>query len=500
MPRAPFSFSSLRGVVAYFVLLFLLVQGCGGPAEQPAEPARVALPGDPITLDPHLQDDAITNSLLFNVYEGLTAFDADMSLEPALARRWENLDDHTWRFRLRPGVLFHDGRPLEAADVVASLERARDHERSLTAGYLVSVEEVRAVDPLTVELKTREPTAILVNKLAFVAIVPRDAPEEITEPVGTGPYRLSAAGESYRLEAWGEWWGDGVEVERVELVPVAAREDRRQALVEGEVDLAINLRPAPDLPKPNEYRQLERERLSVAYLSLRSDRPPFDDHRVRLALHLALDRRALVREMFNGQAEPAGQLVNRHVFGHVPELEAPHPDPVRARELLEEAGQVGLELELAYLSSLPIEPLKRQLEAVGLRVREASLAWAELLPRLEAGEFDLYVGGLLSPTGDASDLLDSDLHSPDPERGYGGGNFYGYSNPELDILIEESSTLLDPRKRLEHLQRCLRLVSHDLPLIPLVVPFQVDGIRGDLRWRQRLDGLFRAADLGRGGD
>ena len=484
------------GVLGICVLGVL--QGCGEPVVEAPKPVRVALPGDPITLDPHLQNDAITNSLLFNVYEGLVAFDADMTLEPALAQRWENLDDHTWRFRLRPDVVFHDGRALDSADVVASLERARDHERSLTASYLVSLQDVRAVDALTVELTTREPTAILVNKLAFIAILPRNAPAEIVEPVGTGPYRLLTSEELYRLEAWADWWGGRVGVEQVELVPIAANEDRRQALIDGTADLAINLRPAPGLPEPEGYRRLVRERLSMAYLSLRSDRPPFEDRRVRLALHLALDRQALVEEMFNGLAEPTGQLVNRHVFGHAPELQAPTPDPERARALLEEAGQVGLELELAYLTSLPMEPLIRELEAVGLRIREAPMAWAELMPRLKSGEFDLYLGGLLSPTGDASDLLDSDLHSPDPERGYGSGNFYGYTNLELDRLIEESSALLDPRERLEHLQRCLRLVSHDLPLIPLVVPFQVDGIRGDLEWRQRLDGLFRAVDLERG--
>src|SRR4051794_5240375 len=178
-----------RGSLPACVLLALCAAACHS---RPAAPLRILISSAPLSLDPHLQDEANTFAVLGNVYEGLTAFDGDMRLHPALAERWESPDDLTWRFHLRSGIHFHDGRPLEAADVVASLERARHHPRSQVAGYLVAVSGVKAVDAQTVDVVTTRPYALLLNKLAFVYIVPRDAPPDIQDVVGTGPYRVAS--------------------------------------------------------------------------------------------------------------------------------------------------------------------------------------------------------------------------------------------------------------------------------------------------------------------
>src|SRR5690606_8388106 len=97
-----------------------------------------------------------------------------------------------WTFELRPGATFHDGRPVTVDDIVASLERAKNHPGSRVSGYLVAVDSVRAVDAEHVEIRTIRPYPILLNKLSFVAIVPADAPERIERPIGSGPYRLQA--------------------------------------------------------------------------------------------------------------------------------------------------------------------------------------------------------------------------------------------------------------------------------------------------------------------
>lgn len=134
---------------AGIALLAVLPFACARRASTPAPPLRIAMPSAPTSLDPHLQDEVNTFSVLGNIYEGLTEFDADMQVQPALAVRWENPDDLTWRFHLRRGVRFHDGRPLTAADVVFSLNRARSHPQSRVASYLVAVRDVQALDSST---------------------------------------------------------------------------------------------------------------------------------------------------------------------------------------------------------------------------------------------------------------------------------------------------------------------------------------------------------------
>ena len=160
-------------------------------------------------MDPHLHNESLTSAVLANVYDGLTELDHDFGVRAALAAGWSNPDEKTWVFRIRPAVAFHDGRPLTAGDVVFSLERARHHPESGLASYLVEVESVREIDPLTVEVRTRRPFAPLLAKLTPVYIVPRGAPSRIEDPVGTGPYRLvQSGGEFVRMvPAERDWRG-----------------------------------------------------------------------------------------------------------------------------------------------------------------------------------------------------------------------------------------------------------------------------------------------------
>ena len=171
------------------LLLSLVALSCRGRA--PKDEIVLAQVTSVVSLDPHLHDEEATHSTLSHFYSSLVNFGPELDVVPELAVSWDNPSDTLWRFHLRSGVVFHDGRPLEAADVVASLRRALDMKESQVRYYLEAVEDVRATDGATVEISTRHPSAALLNKLVFVAIVPRDTPRTpITSPAGTGPYRF----------------------------------------------------------------------------------------------------------------------------------------------------------------------------------------------------------------------------------------------------------------------------------------------------------------------
>jgi peptide/nickel transport system substrate-binding protein len=478
----------------------LVLCACGSePSPEVVErPLHVALHGEPSKLDPHLQDELHARSLLANIYEALVAFDAQLRLRPALATRWTNPDDLTWVFELREGARFHDGRPVEAADVVASLARAREHPSSRTSGYLVSVAQVRALDDRRVELRTARPYPILLNKLSFVAIVPRDAPELISRPIGSGPYRLVGlgAGGRYRLELAEPATAPGFPI--AADVSVVLDENRRLSLVgEGDLDLARVPGSFATRHDPG-IRVSTIASLSVTYLQLPLNRGPFADLRVRRAVDLAVDRARLVDELEGGAAEPAGQLVGPQVFGYVPEIEPRPRDVVEARRLLDEAGYPnGFDFVLEVREGREVGSLIEQLAEVGLRAELKVSRWPELYPRLARGEVEVYLGAWSCSSGDASDLFDHKLHTQDLERGYGSSNFNDYSNAVLDRLIETSSEVFAMTERRRILEQAMRLAIDDLPLVPLLIPYDSWAMRPEIQWRPRLGGVVLVSEIRR---
>lgn len=502
-------------LLALFLLPFLAA--CGGSPEAPPPPSdvggveepattsesaslRIAMSREISTLDPHLHDEASSYSLLGNVYEGLVGLDADMQVVPALAESWENVDDVTWRFTLREGVTFHDGSPLEAEDVRASMNRATNHPRSKVSGYLVSVKSVAAVDPRTIELVTHGPSPVLLRKLVSVQVVARDAPDEITEPVGTGPYRFVAysRGSHVDLASHADHWREAPAFPTVRFSFVTDARARVEKLLAGDVDVVQEV-GVQDLPKvmfANGQEVKTRAGIKVTYLNLLVTGEPFSDPKVRRALDLAIDRGALVESMRAGEGLPAGQMVSPEIYGHDPDLPAPRRDLAAAKELLEEAGYAdGLDLDLEFREGMQPKPLIDQLAEAGIRVRARAQPWAELYPRLIAGEVPLYLGSWGCESGDASSLFDHKAHSKDPEAGYGSSNSMGYANETLDGLIEESGRTLDEAKRADLLRRGMRILDEDLPMIPLFVPSAIYASNSDLEWTPRLDGTVHAAEI-----
>ncbi|MGE5232836.1 MAG: ABC transporter substrate-binding protein [Acidobacteriota bacterium] len=486
---------------AALAALSVVAAGCGRSEPALEKPLRIALYNAPLTLDPHRRNELLTFAVLRNIYDGLTAFDAGAKVGPALAERWENPNDVTWVFHLRPGVRFHDGRPLTAADVVFSLERARHNPGSNVGSYLVAIDRIRAVDPRTVEITTAKPYPILLNKLAFVLIVPDGSPAEIREPVGTGPYRLVRSTDNHlELEAFPGYWGAPPSIRRVEFVAVPSVEERVRLLLGGGVDIAqepgvenvARIRNAPGC------RILEEDSLGIIFLIVRKDRPPFDDIRVRQAINLALDRATLVKTALQGEGVPAGQMVGRNVFGYAPDIPVPKPDLERARRLLAEAGHPnGLDVEIQFRPGrrAELEPVARQLAAVGVRLRLVERPWAELFPALVAGDVNFYFGGWFCLSADASDLFDATVHSRTSL--YGASNFNHYVNPQLDREIEESARTVDLLARRRQLEGCMHLLMDDLAFIPLYSPAVVFGARSDVAWQVRRDGLILAATIRR---
>jgi peptide/nickel transport system substrate-binding protein len=271
-------------------------------------------------------------------------------------------------------------------------------------------------------------------------------------------------------------------------------------LVAGELDLALGLAPdeADRMRSEACCRVVAQPAVTVETLLFRVDRSPFRARRVRRALHLALDRPALVARDLRGWGEPASQLASPGTVGFAPRLRAPDRDVAEARRLLGEAGYPrGLHATLEYREGRQCGELRRQLAEAGFALTLQPRPWGEVLGRVRSGQAQLYYGAYVADTGDAGDILDSAVHTPDPTAGLGVDNHSGYSSPEVDELLSEARTAPTLLDRRQALQRAMERVMADLPMVPLVVPHDLYVLRRDVAWTPRLDGRVLAADLGR---
>ncbi|MDO9068078.1 MAG: ABC transporter substrate-binding protein, partial [Deltaproteobacteria bacterium] len=459
----------------------------------------LAMEDDIITLDPFLHDDSITHSVLSNIYDALVSFDAEMHIIPALAISWENRDEKIWRFYLRPGVKFHDGRKLTAGDVKYSLERAA---KAKVGHYLSAAGRINIIDETTLEIITEKPYPLLLNKLSFISIIPDGSPEPVTSPVGTGAYRFQSyvPGGDLWLTANPDYWRGAPMIKKAVIVAIPDDSARCQALFDGRVQIIrdVGERYLNVLKANPEVEYLSRPGLGVTFLGINFKAGgPLTSRKVRQAIYLALDPLLLINES-QAEAEPTDQMVTPYIVGYLPKFSPQRPQPQKALKLLKEAGYpagFAVDLEMSRTAALRSGPhIARQLGKLGIKVNTRAYDWQEMMERLDNGRSPFFLVGWSNSSGDASDFNDACLHTK--VRGsYGNANWGGYSNRELDRLIEHSQSVIDSKARMTMLQQILLKALDDLPYIPLYVRHRTYGVSRRIRFRPRQDGRIRFFDM-----
>lgn len=476
----------------------LLMLTCGGGQRA----IVVALRNEPSTLDPHTHGELQAWSLLSNFYDGLVRFSPATEVEPCLAASWEAVDERTTRFHLRSGVRFHDGSPFGAEDVVASFRRAARHPASGLRGYLVGIKDIRADGEGAVLVETDGPLPTVTNRLAYLFVIPRtqEHASEIRVPVGTGPYRfVERRADGSVLARAVESWRPKPRVEMVRFMGIDDENERAKRFLTGEVDVAVAI-PNEQLPEIRRHpglRVIVQPGLSVRVLAVipaaaaGATQEALADPRVRRALLLAIDRRHLTEVVLRGSATVASQYVHPVIFGYDPGITPVPHDPEEASRLMASAGfPGGFEADLGH-GLIPediVASLVDDLARVGVRLHPVALPFPELLRRARAAQLPLVLYARSCMSGDASEFLDTTVHSVDGTRGLGGENYHGYANPRVDALLEAAAVTTDPEQRRALLQQAQRLALTDLPVLPLVVQWEYLGCRSGLEVVPRNDG------------
>jgi peptide/nickel transport system substrate-binding protein len=482
--------------------------------------------GDPGTLDPHAMNEELTMSILSQIYEPLVTRDAKMALQPYLATRWESLSPTLWRFTIREGVKFHDGSTLTADDVAFSLLRATNPLSPFRI-FTDLIKDVRVSGPLMVDVETSGPDPILVPKLTSVLIMSKSwamahavlSPQDMTKKEenfatrhtnGTGPYQLKSREPDVRtvLDANPEWWGhrDG-NVTEVIYEPLSNAATRIAALLSGEVDLVIDpplqdiprLKADPDLKlmQTNEFRTMffamDLHRDELLYSDVKG-KNPFKDRRVRQALYQAIDEQAIKARIMRGFAVITGTSIAPGNTGWEPDLDVRLPfDPDNAKKLLAEAGYpdgFGFTMDCPNNRYINDEDICKAAAAmwarIGIRAQVNAIPRAIYFPKTYREDVTLYLIGINSPFLDSIYGAQGVLQTRTPTGG-GTSNYGRYSDPEVDRLIEQARTDMNPETRAKTLHQIFQIEKEQIVDIPLHHQVLVYAMRKNITMVQRSD-------------
>ena len=489
----------------------LLALACGrspGPTS-----IQISVPHQVTDLDPHAHNQLSSFAIVSQFYDTLVATDENMQIQPSLASRWENPDPSTWIFHLRPNVHFQSGKPFSAEDVVYSLDRLLDSTGLEMTGYLLYIQDVKALDPMTIQIRTTKPLAILLNKLRFISILPKGSAESDipTRPDGTGPYRVAQwqKGKLLRLTRFDGYWGRRAPIPEVTILLNRKPDDALDDLLSGRSALVqCNSRKLEEaIGTRANFRALHRSSIFTKYLGYDLAREitprcavrpnPFRNLLVRQALDLAIDRSALIAAL-PYHAVPASQLVPPFIFGFDPRIRTPAPDRARSRDLLRQAGLPDgfrVTLQTRTLLADAGRLVADQLRTVGIPLDLEVLNDSDYFARMEARDTTLHLSRFGCLTGDLSDILDNVLHSLDPPRHFGIHNYEGYDSPEVDREIEASAEKQSVNARRDALQQIEDRLMNDLVWIPLFVDQDDFAIERGLDWQPRNDGIILASEI-----
>ncbi|MFP4043065.1 MAG: ABC transporter substrate-binding protein [Rhodosalinus sp.] len=473
-----------------------------------AETLRWARAGDSLTLDPHAQNEGPTHTLAHQIYEPLLIRDQTGEFEPALATSWapKEGDPNVWVFDLREGVTFHDGADFNAEDVIFSIERAKSPDSDMKE-LLTSIVEVRAVDDYTVEMVTDGPNPILPSNLTNLFMMDKGWTEEndavkvqdveggeqtfATSNVnGTGPFRLVSREADVRtvLEQNPDYWGMDefpMEVTRIEYTPIQNASTRVAALLSGEVDLIQDV-PVQDLGRVGETEGLvvktaPQNRTIFFGLNMGADdlendnvegENPLADVRVRQAMNMAINREAIQQVVMRGQSAPAGMIAPPFVNGWTEEMDAIETDVEAAKALMEEAGYAdGFSIQLdcpndRYINDEAIcQAVVGMLGQIGVTVNLDAKPKAQHFPLITNGETDFYMLGWGVPTYDSEYVFNFLVHTRGSERGSWNGT--GFSNSEVDEMIQTLASETDLEKRNETIASIWEVVQEETIYLPI---------------------------------
>jgi peptide/nickel transport system substrate-binding protein len=407
-----------------------------------------------------------------------------------LAESWE-FQGNKWVFNLRKGVRFHDGSAFTAKDVIHSYQRLLNDKKSPQRYALTDITEMKAADDHTLILTTKEPTAMMLERLNNRNILSKMAADKYgsdvdQHPTGTGPYKFVSWQRDGQLVLTrnDDYWRGKAAIKEIITKKVAEDAARVSALLAGQGDVINNV-PVEEIARveSNPRTRIERAQGQRMYfLALNPIFKPFDNKLVRQAFNYAIDPSVIIKHIYEGNGYVMDGPVASNVIGADPKLKRYPLDLNKAKELLAKAGYpngVDVKLYLApdrYPKAREVcQVVADQLRKAGVRTelvaQEFPVFWGQ--EGVNGGKVPFYYVG--RPAVDADTLYEQYFRSGVTKR-------IQYSNPEFDKLIDQEQTTGDMKKRIELLQQAGRILMDDVPYVPLYTLAEIYGVARNIIW------------------
>ncbi|MEK5523206.1 ABC transporter substrate-binding protein [Heyndrickxia sp. FSL W8-0423] len=499
----------LTGLLIFVLVLSLALMGCSSSKsngekgkddgkEKSGGVLVYARGGDAVKLDPATVTDGESLIVAEQIFDTLVNYKKETTeIEPGLAKSWKVSDDGlTYTFNLEEGVKFHDGTDFNAEAVVKNFDRWANgnvekfpYYQSQFGGYkgekAAVIKEVKAIDPKTVEFTLFRPQAPFLKNLAMTpfgisspAAIEKYGDKYIENPVGTGPFKFKEwkRNDTITVVKNENYWKKGLpKLDTVILKVIKDNSARLNALIKGDVDLIDGMNPS-DIEKVKSDKNLqifERPSMNLGYLGFNVTKKPFDNVKVRQALSHAVNKEALIKNFYEGTAEPAKNPMPPSVSGYNDDIVDYDYDLDKAKKLLEEAGyKDGFSVDFW---TMPVvrpympngqkvaEAIQADFAKIGVKTKIVTMEWGTYLEKLAKGEAPMYIVGWTGDNGDADNflyaLLDKDA--------IGSNNNSQYANDEVHDLLIKAQTETDEAKRNDYYKKAQEIIHNDAPWVPL---------------------------------
>ncbi len=469
---------------------------------------------EPFSLDWSLATDSTSYTILNNIMDGLTRFNADYKPEPALAASWDiSKDGRTYTFNIRENVLWSDGKPLKAQDFVYSWSRILDpstggdyayflfdikNAEKYNAGKISDFRKVgvKAVNDRTLQVKLERPASYFINLVTFMSTFPMR--QDIVESHGinwTEPENIVTLG-AYDLAEWKhhnfivlreneKYWGNKPgSVKKVRMIMNENPTSTLALYESGELDFldskGLPVLEVPRLRKSKEF--VSKEAFRGSYVAFNVSKPPFDDPVVRKAFGSVIDRDSIVR-LIQGAGVAATSWIPRNMLAHNPDIGIGF-DPVNARKLLADAGYPGgvnfPKVSFLYPdignNRIVAEALQSMWKKhLGVKVKLVNQEWKVYLKTRQINPPEISRGGWGADFPDPHNFMNL-------FKCKSGNNHTGWCNPEYDRLVERAAAEQKEEIRKDIYDQAQKiLLEKDIPVVPYVNHVQQNMIKPFIR-------------------
>lgn len=425
--------------VIFLAILSILILACGKDTENNLKEIKTTMSMDIDSLNPYKMVSSGTEEIMLNVFEGLLMPNSKGELTPAIAESYKISEDgRIYTFKIRKGIKFHNGNPLDVKDVEFSLNRMAGKDGFPPASALFNeIEKIKVVSEDEIEIKLKKADSAFIYAL-IKGIVPDENANDLDKnPIGTGPFKVAQYDREQQivLDRFNEYWGEKTKLDRVTVLIVPNSETAFLKLLSGE----INMLSRVDSKRVNElknFNNISAPQNTVQIFALNNNVELFNDIRVRKAINMALDKDEIINSVMAGNGIKLETNMSPVMKKYCIENLGEKQNIDEAKKILEEVGKNNFTFTIKVPSNYPMhvntaQIIAEQLKAIGIKAEIETIEWTTWLSDVYSGrKYEATIVGLSGKLDPYSILR---RYTSDYKN-----NFFNFSDEEYDMLIEEA--------------------------------------------------------------